>query len=155
VHCPACHATDTKVVDSRMAEEGSAVRRRRLCLACQHRFTTYERIEEVPLYVVKRSGDREAFDRSKIVAGVRASAKGRPVDADRLEALAVEVEDTLRLHGPEVTTELIGLTVLDELRRLDEVAYLRFASVYKGFSDVNDFQREVTELSKGTAPKHH
>jgi transcriptional repressor NrdR len=138
-----------------MAEEGTAVRRRRLCLTCQHRFTTYERIEEVPLYVVKRSGDRELFDRAKIVTGVRASAKGRPVDADRLEALAVEVEDTLRLLGPEVTTEQIGLSVLDELRRLDEIAYLRFASVYKGFADVNDFQREVTELRKGTAPKHH
>jgi transcriptional repressor NrdR len=155
VHCPVCHAADTKVVDSRMAEEGTAVRRRRLCLNCQHRFTTYERIEEVPLYVVKRSGQREPFDRSKIVAGVRASAKGRPVDDDRAEALAVEVEDILRLQGPEVTTEQIGLTVLDELRRLDEVAYLRFASVYKGFADVNDFQREVTELRKGTAPKQH
>ena len=107
------------------------------------------------MYVLKRSGHREPFDRSKIVAGVRASAKGRPVDDERLEALAVEVEDTLRLHGPEVTTEQIGLTVLDELRRLDEVAYLRFASVYKGFADANDFQREVTELSKGTAPKQH
>jgi len=155
VHCPACHATDTKVLDSRMAEEGSAVRRRRLCLACQHRFTTYERIDEIPLYVIKRSGHREAFDRSKIVAGVRASAKGRPVGDHRAEALAVEVEDTLRLQGPEVTTEQIGLTVLDELRRLDEVAYLRFASVYKDFADVNDFQREVTELRKGTAPKQH
>jgi len=138
-----------------MAEEGSAVRRRRLCLACQHRFTTYERIDEIPLYVIKRSGHREAFDRSKIVAGVRASAKGRPVGDHRAEALAVEVEDTLRLQGPEVTTEQIGLTVLDELRRLDEVAYLRLASVYKDFADVNDFQREVTELRKGTAPKQH
>jgi len=155
VRCPACRADDTKVVDSRTAQDGAAIRRRRLCPSCQHRFTTFERMEEVPLVVTKRSGQRVPFDRGKIVAGVRAAAKGRPVTAEELENLAIDVEDAMRLDGPEVTSAHVGVAVLDALRHLDEVAYLRFASVYKGFDDAADFERELTLLAKGTAPKQH
>jgi transcriptional repressor NrdR len=116
-------------VDSRTADDGAAIRRRRACVACGHRFTTYERLEEVPLVVVKRSGDREPFDRFKVIAGVRAAIKGRPITEAQLEALAAEVEDSARLDGPEVSSAQVGLAVLDRLRLLDEVSYLRFASV--------------------------
>jgi transcriptional repressor NrdR len=153
VRCPSCHADDTKVVDSRAADEGAAIRRRRLCLSCGYRFTTYERMEEIPLLVVKRSGEREPFDRAKVVAGVQAAAKGRPVGHEQLEQLANDVEDAMRLEGPEVGSAQVGMAVLEGLRRLDEVAYLRFASVYKGFDDAADFQRELTLLAKGTEPK--
>jgi len=152
MRCPVCSFDDSKVVDSRAAEDGGAIRRRRECLRCQHRFTTYERVEEVPLVVVKRSGVREPFDRSKIIHGVRLAATGRPVSAAQLEELAEEVEDAVRAQGPEVSTEQVGLAVLDHLRALDHVAYLRFASVYKDFDDPADFQREA-KLLKATAPK--
>jgi transcriptional repressor NrdR len=153
VRCPSCHADDTKVVDSRTAEDGGAIRRRRECLTCHERFTTYERLEELPLTVTKRSGERQPFDRAKVVAGVQSAAKGRPVTADQLDALAADVEDSMRLDGPEVTSEQVGLAVLDALRALDEVAYLRFASVYKGFGGAADFRRELQMLAKGTPPK--
>ena len=146
---------DDKVVDSRQADDGSAIRRRRECLQCGRRFTTFERVEEVPLVVVKRSGEREPFDRLKVVAGLKAACKNRPVDDVTLETLATEVEESLRLDGPEVTSQQIGLTVLDRLRRVDEVAYVRFASVYKGFDDPSDFEREVGLLTKHTEPKSH
>jgi transcriptional repressor NrdR len=155
VRCPACRAEDTKVVDSRAAQDGAAIRRRRACPVCGYRFTTFERMEEVALIVLKRSGEREPFSRSKLVAGLRAAAKGRPVTVDELETLATSVEDALRLDGPEVPSARIGLMVLDALRQLDEVAYLRFASVYKGFDEAADFQRELTLLAKGTPPKSH
>jgi transcriptional repressor NrdR len=141
------------VVDSRTADEGAAIRRRRECLACGRRYTTYERIDEAPLTVVKRSGQREPFDREKVVAGLRAAAKNRPVGAPELEALAADVEEALRLDGPELTSQQVGLAVLDRLRGLDEVAYVRFASVYKGFEEVGDFEREVGLLTKATQPK--
>jgi transcriptional repressor NrdR len=153
VRCPSCRADDTKVVDSRATDDGAAIRRRRSCPDCGFRFTTYERMEEVPLVVVKRSGAKEPFDRAKIVSGVRSAAKGRPVSADQIDALATEVEDAMRLEGPEVTTAQVGLAVLDALRVLDEVVYMRFASVYKGFGAADDFQRELNLLAKGTAPK--
>ena len=135
------------MVDSRTAEEGAAIRRRRACQSCGHRFTTYERLEEVPITVVKRSGGREPFDRAKIVVGVRLAATGRPVTAEQLDLLAADVEDAVRLEGAEVSSDLIGATVLQGLRKLDEVAYLRFASVHKSFDDVEDFQREARLLS--------
>jgi transcriptional repressor NrdR len=141
------------VVDSRLADDGAAIRRRRECLACGRRFTTYERVEEVPLTVVKRSGYRAPFDRAKIVAGLRAATKNRPVSPEQMEALAVEVEESLKLEGPEVGSQQIGVAVLERLRALDEVAYVRFASVYKGFADVDDFAREVGLLTKATKPK--
>lgn len=151
-----CSVDDDKVVDSRAADEGAAIRRRRACLACAHRFTTYERLEAAPLVVVKRAGHRVPYDRARLVAGARVAATDRPVTEEALEALASDVEDALRVAGPEVTTEQIGLAVLERLRRLDLVAALRFASVYKQFSDPADFEAEIallTDLTKATEPK--
>jgi transcriptional repressor NrdR len=153
VRCPVCSSLDDRVVDSRVSEEGVTIRRRRECLACGRRFTTYERLEELPLLVVKRSGQRQPFDRSKIVAGLQAAAKNRPISLEQMAGLALEVEEAMRLEGSEVTTQQVGLAVLDLLRALDEVAYVRFASVYKGFADVGDFEREVGLLTKSTDPK--
>ncbi len=153
VRCPWCQSLDDKVVDSRLAEDGGAIRRRRECLSCGRRFTTYERLEEAPLWVVKRSGHREPFDRAKLIAGVRSATKNRPATAADLEELAQHVEEALRGLGAEVTSQRIGLAVLERLRDLDQVAYLRFASVYKGFEDLGDFQREVGLLTKTTEPK--
>jgi transcriptional repressor NrdR len=153
MRCPRCSGLDDKVVDSRAADDGAAIRRRRECLTCGRRFTTYERVEEVPFVVVKRSGHREPFERSKITAGLMAAAKNRPVTGEQMETLAADVEESLRMEGTEVTTEAVGVAVLDRLRRLDEVAYLRFASVYKGFSGARDFEREAGLLQKATEPK--
>ena len=148
VHCPSCHADDSKVVESRVAEEGAAIRRRRECLTCARRFTTFERVDHAPLTVVKSSGVRESFDRSKVVDGIASATKGRGVPDVTLDAIATRVEDAVRLKGNEVTSALIGLTVLDELRTVDEVAYLRFASVYKDFDAAADFHRELELLQK-------
>jgi transcriptional repressor NrdR len=153
VRCPVCASVEDKVVDSRLAEDGAAIRRRRECLICGRRFTTYERVDDVPLMVVKRSGHREPWDRGKVVAGLQAAAKNRPLADARLDDLAVQVEEEVRLAGPEVTSEEIGLAVLLRLQALDEVAYLRFASVYKGFDDASDFAREAGLLKKATVPK--
>ena len=150
MRCPSCASIDDKVVDSRTADDGAAIRRRRECLACGRRFTTYERLEEAPLVVVKRSGQRVPFERARIVAGIRAAAKNRPVTAEQMESLGGEVEEVVRLEGPEVTSERIGRAVLDRLRELDEVAYLRFVSVYKGFDNLTDFEREVVLLTRST-----
>jgi transcriptional repressor NrdR len=155
VRCPSCAGLDDKVVDSRTADDGSAIRRRRECLTCGHRYTTFERLEEVPLMVIKRSGDRVPFDREKIEIGVRAAAKGRPVSNAQIELLASDLEDQARLAGPDIASEQVGLAILERLRDLDEVAYVRFASVYKDFRDASDFQREVGLLTKETAPKRH
>jgi transcriptional repressor NrdR len=144
---------DDKVIDSRMADSGAATRRRRECLACGRRFTTFERVEEVQLVVVKRSGVREPFDRFKILDGIRRAAKNRPISEDEIVALATGVEDEVRELGPEVGSEVVGKAVLDRLRSLDPVTYLRFASVYKGFEDLTDFEREVGLLQKTTTPK--
>jgi transcriptional repressor NrdR len=152
VHCPSCHADDTKVVDSRLAADGAAIRRRRECLSCQYRFTTYERVEELPLMVAKSDGGVEPFDRTKIVHGIRAATKGRGVDEAAILELASAVEDEVRLDGVEVTSSRIGLAVLDRLRHVDEVAYLRFASVYKNFDAAADFQSELELLSKLAEP---
>jgi transcriptional repressor NrdR len=148
VRCPACSSDDTKVVDSRAAEEGSAIRRRRQCPLCGYRFSTRERLEEVVLIVVKRSGDRVPFNRAKITGGVTAATKGRPVDEEQIEALGDKVEEVLRALGNEVTSTQVGHAVLEQLRDLDEVAYLRFASVYKNFDQAADFRRELALLKK-------
>ena len=153
VRCPYCHRMDDKVVDSRMADGGSATRRRRECLGCGRRYTTFERVEEAHLVVVKRSGSREPFERAKILDGIRRAAKNRPISEDDIAALAAAVEEQVREEGPEVGSEVVGKAVLDRLRTLDSVAYLRFASVYKGFEDVTDFEREVGLLHKTTTPK--
>lgn len=141
------------MVDSRLAEDGVAIRRRRECSACSRRYTTYERIEEVGLFVTKRSGDREGFDRAKILSGIRSACKNRPVDEARLDAIAESVEEAMRLLNRDVTSEEVGLATLEALRDLDDVAYVRFASVYKGFEDADDFAREIGMLVKTTAPK--
>ena len=146
--CPACRADDTKVVDSRVAEEGTAIRRRRECLSCSQRFTTFERIDHAPLTVVKSHGGTEPFDRRKLIGGLSAATKGRNVSEDRLEAIATTVEDSMRLLGSTVTSANVGLAVLDQLRVVDEVAYLRFASVYKDFDAAADFHRELALLEK-------
>ena len=153
MRCPFCSADDDRVVDSRLAEDGVAIRRRRECAACNQRFTTFERIEEAGLYVVKRSGDREPFDREKILRGVRAAAKNRPVDEDALEAVVTSVDESMRLLNRDVPSEEIGMAALESLRDVDDVAYVRFASVYKGFEGTEDFAREIGMLVKTTAPK--
>jgi len=153
VRCPHCATDDDKVIDSRAAEDSSAIRRRRECLSCGRRFTTFERVEEVPLVVVKRSGAVVPFDRARIVAGIRSAAKNRPISEDQMEALAFEVEEQSRLVSSDVSTESIGLAVLEGLRQLDQVAYVRFASVYKGFDDADDFLAEVRALTKESEPK--
>jgi transcriptional repressor NrdR len=156
VRCAACGHLDSKVVDSRQSDDGGAIRRRRQCLACGARFTTFERPESSGLAVLKRSGEREAFDRAKVVTGIQAAGKARPVGPGEAEALALAVEDEMRgLPSGEVTSERIGRAVLDGLRELDVIAAVRFASVYKGFDDLADFERELTLLTKRTAPKRH
>jgi transcriptional repressor NrdR len=153
VRCPFCAADDDRVVDSRLAEDGVAIRRRRECTACGQRFTTFERIEESPVAVIKRSGEREPFDREKIERGVRAAAKNRPVDDDAISSVSLAVEEMMRELGRDVTSEEVGVATLEELRALDDVAYVRFASVYKGFESSDDFAREIKNLDKATAPK--
>lgn len=150
--CPVCHADDTRVVDSRGADEGVAIRRRRHCSSCDRRFTTFERIEEQPVVVTKRDGIRQPFCRDKIVRGLLSASKGRPLDAAFFEALAVDVEEAARVGGSEVTSEWVGLAVLERLRDVDQVAALRFASVYKGFTGVDDFEREMS-LIKCDSPE--
>ncbi|CAN5511122.1 transcriptional regulator NrdR [soil metagenome] len=136
------------MVDSRTAADGAAIRRRRQCLTCSHRFTTFERVDEVPLEVVKSDGAVVPFDRSKIVDGVLSATKGRSVGPERIDALALDVEDRMRLVGGTVTSAQIGVTVLEFLRSIDEVAYLRFASVYKDCDAAADFHREIELLNK-------
>jgi transcriptional repressor NrdR len=152
VRCPYCRENDDKVVDSRVADEGAAIRRRRECLSCGRRYTTYERVEDVGLVVRKRSGIDEPFDREKLRAGVERAATNR-LDAATIDALVGGIEEELREASGEVPSERVGVAVLERLRTLDHVAYLRFASVYKGFEDLADFEREVGELQKTTAPK--
>jgi transcriptional repressor NrdR len=148
MRCPFCHNPDSRVIDSREADEGATTRRRRSCPQCGRRFTT---VEEAVLAVVKRSGVSEPFNRSKVVAGVRRACQGRPVDEDQLALLAQQVEDTIRASGAaEVPAHEVGLAILRPLRELDEVAYLRFASVYRAFTSVADFEKEIAELKART-----
>jgi transcriptional repressor NrdR len=156
VRCSACGHTDSKVVDSRQSDDGGTIRRRRQCLVCGHRFTTFERPEALTLTVIKRSGVRQPFERAKVVAGVQAATKGRPVGAGEADVLAAAVEEEMRqLPSGEVTSERVGRAVLERLRELDVIAAVRFASVYKGFDDLADLERELTLLTKRTAPKAH
>jgi transcriptional repressor NrdR len=144
MHCPFCRHPDSRVVDSRETDEGQAIRRRRSCPECGRRFTT---VETAVLAVVKRSGVTEPFSREKVVKGVRRACQGRQVDDDALNLLAQQVEDAVRATGsPEVPSNEVGLAILGPLRELDEVAYLRFASVYRGFTSAEDFEREIQAL---------
>jgi transcriptional repressor NrdR len=144
MRCPYCRHADSRVVDSREQDEGQAIRRRRSCQACGRRFTT---IEEATLAVIKRSGVTEPFSRAKVISGVRRACQGRPVDEDALAQLAQSVEETIRANGvAEVNSDEVGLAILGPLRELDEVAYLRFASVYQAFSSVDDFEKAIVDL---------
>lgn len=144
MHCPFCRHADSRVVDSRTADDGTVIRRRRQCPECERRFTT---VEQVTLAVVKRSGVTEPFQRDKVVSGVRKACKGRPVDEDALAQLAQRVEDDIRAGGSaEVPAHEVGLAILGPLRELDEVAYMRFASVYRGFASLDDFETEIALL---------
>jgi transcriptional repressor NrdR len=145
MRCPFCQSVDSKVVDSRDTESG--VRRRRECLTCGKRFTTYERIETVPLYVVKKDGRREEFSRQKLLAGLLIASKKRDVGPDRLEALVDDVENRLRgEHLTEVPSQTVGEMVMERLREIDEIAYVRFASVYRSFKDVSDMRAEIEDI---------
>ena len=153
MRCPVCSSHDDKVVDSRPGDDGSAIRRRRECLGCGNRFTTFERLEEIQLVITKRSGVRESFDAAKIVQGLRSAAKHRPLSDEVVKGIALEVEEELRVMGSEVPSFEVGRLVLERLRSVDEVTYMRFASVYKGFEHIDDFRRELNQLAKTTAPK--
>lgn len=144
MHCPFCGHADSRVLDSRPADDGTAIRRRRSCPQCDRRFTT---IETATLLVAKRSGATEPFRREKVIAGVRKACQGRPVTDDALAVLGQQVEEAVRGTGRAVlSAHDVGTAILEPLRRLDEVAYLRFASVYKGFSSLDDFAAEITRL---------
>ena len=149
MRCPYCRHPDSRVVDSREAEDGQLIRRRRACPVCGRRFTT---VEEAILAVVKRSGVTEPFSRVKIMSGVRKACQGRPVDDDAIALLAQKVEESIRARGvAEILSHDVGLAILSPLRNLDEVAYLRFASVYRSFDSLGDFEREIAELRASAA----
>ena len=150
MRCPFCNCDDTKVTDSRATDDGKAIRRRRECLACGKRFTTYEMVEEVPLVVIKKNGMRELFDRNKILNGLLRASNKRTISHKQLEDVVTSVERTIRNSlAQEVESVRIGELVLDELRHIDEVAYIRFASVYREFADLDSFMAELKRLMKG------
>lgn len=149
MRCPFCRNADSRVVDSREVDEGQAIRRRRSCSKCGRRFTTSE---TMVLAVVKRSGVTEQFSRDKVVGGVRRACQGRPVDEDRLQQLAQQVEESIRAAGvAEIPSHEVGLAILGPLRELDGVAYLRFASVYRAFESIEDFEKEIADLRDAMA----
>ena len=145
--CPFCGYADSKVIDSRPAEDGTTIRRRRECLECQKRFTTYEVVERTPLVVIKRNGSRESFDRVKIINGIVRACEKRPVTLAQIEKIADDIEQEMRGRlESEVQSERVGELVMNRLKALDEVAYVRFASVYRSFKDINNFMDELTKL---------
>lgn len=145
--CPYCSYLESKVIDSRPAEEGSTIRRRRECLSCQKRFTTYEIVERVPLIVVKRDGSRQSFDKSKLINGVVRACEKRPVAMAQIEKIADDIEQELQGSlEREIDTQEIGEMVMSRLKDVDEVAYVRFASVYRSFKDINTFMDELTKI---------
>lgn len=150
MQCPFCHFPDSKVLDSRPADEGRAIRRRRECLQCHRRFTSYERVEEIPVWVIKKDGRRENFDRHKILTGLLTACEKRPITLETLEAVVDRVEREVRDRGAgEIATRVIGELVIHELRQIDEVAYVRFASVYRQFTDIEGFRQELEDLLRG------
>jgi transcriptional repressor NrdR len=147
MRCPFCQDPENKVIDSRESHEGSVIRRRRECLQCKRRFTTYERVEEIYPLIVKKDGRRETFDRDKLLAGLQKACEKRPVSADQLEETLVAVERLLQGVGEkEVPSSVIGEEVMRRLHALDEVAYVRFASVYRSFRDITEFMEELKDL---------
>jgi len=160
VRCPICGSIENSVIDSRPSEDGTAIRRRRKCATCDHRFNTFERVEEVPLLVLKsRLGTKEPFDPNKLIAGMEKACKNRPISRQDIARIASDIEEALRARRQrEVESQEIGIEVLNALRELDVVAYMRFASVYKAFQDPGDFERELDSLEslrKATPPKPH
>jgi len=151
MNCPFCSHDDTRVVDSRLGKEGNNVRRRRECPACERRFTTYERVEEILPWVIKKDGRREAFDRCKIISGMQRACEKRPVSVEQIEAMVDQLERKLQEQGEkELDASLIGKAVMEKLHEADEVAYVRFASVYRQFKDINEFMSELTDLLKNS-----
>jgi transcriptional repressor NrdR len=151
--CPFCSHDDTRVVDSRLGKEGNNIRRRRECVDCERRFTTYERVEETLPLVIKKDGRREVFDRQKIISGIQRACEKRPVSIAAIEKVADQMEVALQESGEkEIPASRIGESIMAALQALDEVAYVRFASVYRQFRDINEFMSELTDiLAKGTA----
>ena len=144
--CPYCGFQESKVVDSRPADDGS-IRRRRECLQCERRFTTYETVESLPMVVIKKDGIRQSFDRSKVLRGIQRSCEKRPVPVAEMERMTTEIEQELQNNlEREISTELVGEMVMDKLKKADEVAYVRFASVYRQFKDINTFMSELNKL---------
>ena len=147
MRCPYCGFRESKVVDSRPADEGSSIRRRRECLSCEKRFTTYETVEYLPMVVIKKDGSRQSFDRSKVLRGIQRSCEKRPVSAADMERMASEIEQELQNSMErEIRTEDVGEKVMDRLRKVDQVAYVRFASVYRQFKDLDTFMAELNKL---------
>lgn len=147
--CPACHSIETKVIDSRLSKEGEAIRRRRECMSCQARFTTHERVEELYPVVIKKDNTREDFDRDKIRRGLDKAFEKRPVSVEDKDALVGRVIRSIQNNGEkEVPSSAIGQKIMEELKKMDEVAYVRFASVYRSFTDVNEFMDELSHLLK-------
>ena len=147
MRCPFCREMDNKVLDSRESQEGAVIRRRRECIACKQRFTTYERVEELMPVIVKKDGRREAFDREKILGGLKKACEKRPVAIDQMEAAVSSIEQKLQQSGErEVSSKTLGEEVMARLKDLDEVAYVRFASVYRSFRDIAEFMSELREL---------
>lgn len=145
--CPYCGYKESKVVDSRPADEGSSIRRRRECLACEKRFTTYETVESLPMVVIKKDGSRQTFDRNKVLSSMMRACEKRSVPLSRLEELVDEIEQNLQNSlEREITTDMVGEQVMEKLRGVDEVAYVRFASVYRQFKDIHTFMEELTKL---------
>ena len=145
--CPYCREIENKVIDSRMTKEGHSVRRRRECLGCNHRFTTYERVEEVPLVLIKKDGRRETFDRTKVLAGMQKACEKRNISINALEESVDELARELQEMGEkEIPSSVVGSRIMTKLQELDDVAYVRFASVYREFKDINDFMSELKDL---------
>ena len=147
MRCPYCSSLENKVVDSRMGKEGESIRRRRECLTCEGRFTTYERVEEVLPLVIKKDGRREPFDRLKILNGLKKACEKRPIGVEAIETTVSDIEKSLQDKGlKEIPSTVIGEEVMNHLHRLDEVAYVRFASVYRSFKDINEFMSELKDI---------
>ena len=145
--CPYCGFNESKVIDSRPADENNSIRRRRECLSCSRRFTTYETVESLPVVVVKKDGSRQSFDRGKVLSGMIRACEKRPVPVARLEKVAADIEQELQNSMErEISTEIIGERVMEHLRTIDQVAYVRFASVYRQFKDIDSFMEELTKL---------
>ena len=150
MRCPFCDHAESKVIDSRESKKGLSIRRRRECLACQRRFTTYEKIEEIPYMVIKKDGSRQPFDSQKLLRGLLKACEKRPIPVGRLEEIVEEIESRLQEKpDKEISAAEIGLYVMDRLKALDKVAYVRFASVYRQFQDLSDFEAEVARISEG------